>query len=88
MARTLQIPNAVADEPTPSKRKATRVPRVAKVPADPQPVTAPSRAELIARRAYELFEARGGAGGDALADWLEAERQVDAETGSERGERD
>jgi hypothetical protein len=85
MARTLQLPNAVADEPTPSKRKLTRA---RKVPADPQPVTAPSRAELIARRAYALFEARGGTGGDALGDWLEAERQIDAETGSERGEHD
>ncbi len=30
----------------------------------------------IRRRAYEIFLARGGAGGDDLADWLEAERQI------------
>ena len=36
---------------------------------------------LIAARAYELFLARGGQGGDELADWLEAERQVKGHTG-------
>jgi hypothetical protein len=30
----------------------------------------------IARRAYELFEARGGLHGHDLDDWLEAERQI------------
>lgn len=32
--------------------------------------------EEVARRAYELFEARGGAEGGELDDWLEAERQL------------
>ncbi len=32
--------------------------------------------DLIARRAYELFELRGRAPGRALEDWLKAEREV------------
>jgi hypothetical protein len=34
------------------------------------------REELIAERAYELFEARGGEPGRDREDWLEAERQL------------
>jgi hypothetical protein len=30
----------------------------------------------IARRAYEIYEARGAAEGDALSDWLTAEREL------------
>lgn len=30
----------------------------------------------IRRRAYELYEARSGRGGDALSDWLTAEREI------------
>jgi hypothetical protein len=30
----------------------------------------------IARRAYEIFEARGQGGGCALDDWLQAEREL------------
>jgi Protein of unknown function (DUF2934) len=33
----------------------------------------------IARRAHEIYEARGGEHGKALEDWLQAEREVDAE---------
>jgi len=32
--------------------------------------------EQIARRAYELYLARGGGEGDALSDWLAAEREL------------
>ena len=32
--------------------------------------------ERIARKAYELFEQRGGAGGREVEDWLEAERII------------
>ena len=38
-----------------------------------------SRLERIAKRARELYEARGGAHGRDLDDWLAAEREVDAE---------
>jgi Protein of unknown function (DUF2934) len=34
----------------------------------------------VARRAYELFLARGGAEGHDVEDWLEAERQLEAES--------
>jgi hypothetical protein len=33
----------------------------------------------VARRAYELFLARGRAEGHDVEDWLEAERQLEAE---------
>lgn len=37
--------------------------------------------EEIRQRAYELFEARGGAPGDPVADWLRAERELRQERG-------
>ena len=37
-----------------------------------------SRLEKIAKRAYELFEARGGLPGNDLGDWLRAEREIAA----------
>jgi hypothetical protein len=44
-------------------------------PSDQQP----SRLSRIARRAHEIYEARGGQDGRDLDDWLQAEREVDAE---------
>jgi hypothetical protein len=38
-----------------------------------------SRMTKIARRAHEIYQARGGEHGKALDDWLQAEREVDAE---------
>ena len=32
--------------------------------------------ELVARRAYELYQARGGTDGLAMEDWLSAEREL------------
>ncbi len=32
--------------------------------------------EPIRRRAYELYQARGGKAGDALQDWLQAEAEI------------
>ena len=32
----------------------------------------------IARRAHEIYEARGGEHGKAIEDWLQAEREIDA----------
>jgi outer membrane protein TolC len=51
------------------------------VPVDPEPGRSLDRSGRVARRAYELYEARGGVGGDELQDWLDAERQIDAEDG-------
>jgi hypothetical protein len=35
--------------------------------------------QRIARRAHEIYEARGGQDGKALDDWLQAEREIDEE---------
>lgn len=40
---------------------------------------APSRLDRISQRAHALYQARGGEHGRSLEDWLEAERQIDAE---------
>lgn len=53
-----------------------------------QEQAAPSRLERIARRAHEIYAARGGTGGHELDDWLQAEREIDAETPSELGDTD
>ena len=37
-----------------------------------------SRLNRIARRAHEIYEARGGQHGKAMEDWLQAEREIDA----------
>ena len=39
--------------------------------------------EMIAQRAYELYLSRGGQHGGDVQDWLEAERILRSETGSE-----
>jgi len=49
----------------------------------PPPVTEKTAAD-IARRAYELFLARGSADGHDLEDWLEAERQLHAGSNGSR----
>ena len=38
-----------------------------------------SISDKIRKRAQELFEKRGSAHGDALTDWLEAEKQIKSE---------
>ena len=44
------------------------------------PTSSPqSRLDRIAQRAYALYERRGGEGGSAVEDWLQAEREIDAE---------
>jgi hypothetical protein len=37
-----------------------------------------SRIDRIARRAHQIYEARGGQHGKAIEDWLQAEREVDS----------
>jgi DUF2934 family protein len=39
-----------------------------------------SRMNRIAERAHEIYERRGGEHGRALEDWLQAEREIDAES--------
>jgi hypothetical protein len=38
------------------------------------------RMDRIARRAHEIYERRGGEHGKAVEDWLQAEREIDAES--------
>ncbi len=38
------------------------------------------RMDRIARRAHEIYQRRGGEHGKALEDWLQAEREIDAES--------
>lgn len=56
-----------------TKRRSQSARPRAKVPG---PVARSRNGDAIARRAYELFEARGGEPGRALDDWLRAERDV------------
>ena len=51
--------------------KKTSAPKIASAPAMGEPTH-----EDIARRAYELFEARGGLHGFHLEDWLQAETEL------------
>lgn len=45
-------------------------------PNSPEAAAPQISAEQIARRAYELFVARGRAEGHDLEDWLQAEREL------------
>jgi hypothetical protein len=38
-----------------------------------------SRLDRIAARARQIYEARGGHDGEALEDWLQAEREIDSD---------
>ena len=42
--------------------------------------------DRVATRAYELYKARGGSDGQALEDWLAAERELGAEKDERRSE--
>jgi hypothetical protein len=37
--------------------------------------------DIIRRRAYEIFEARGGQSGHEVEDWLKAEREINQHLG-------
>ncbi len=52
-------------------------PEPTKARPEPQALTP----EQIQKRAYEIYEARGGAPGCDLDDWLLAERELKAEAG-------
>jgi hypothetical protein len=41
-----------------------------------QPVRTTASPDEIARRAYDLYQQRGGADGNDLEDWLRAEREL------------
>jgi len=50
----------------------------ATTPVDTAAMTPVISEAEISRRAYQLYQARGGANGSPLEDWLEAERQLSA----------
>jgi len=58
-----------------SKKAMTKMVRHIFSPDQNNPAQGPSREE-IARRAYELYLARGGAEGSEQEDWLQAEREL------------
>jgi len=59
-----------------AKTRAARKPFTGNKPK--QPVSADERRRMIAETAYFRADKRGFADGDALGDWLAAEKQVDA----------
>lgn len=59
-----------------SHNSAHRQPRNVRTRPASRPSTPEPDRALIERRAYELYLSRGGAQGDALQDWLEAEREL------------
>jgi hypothetical protein len=66
---------------TPSEKEPTKVPTAQPTRPTPIPVAAPARNsvlthEQIARRAYEIFLARGGQHGYHEQDWQQAEREL------------
>lgn len=73
-----------ASTPRPAAPKTTAAtagspkPRAPRKKPAPAPPSAPTDTE-IARRAYEIFLARDAEPGDALADWLRAEQELNAE---------
>src|SRR6202030_880642 len=72
---------AVAAEPTPAEvkpeAKITPEPRKLEVvKTEPRRVVPINLEDEIRRRAYELYQQRGGAPGSEAQDWLAAEREV------------
>ncbi len=59
------------------KKTSTRPTRAGKGPGP-----APASVEEVARRAYELYLARGGEPGREQEDWLQAERELRQKAGS------
>ena len=70
----------------PAKPRATRTPKPRSKPtrsakpgtAVAEPPPAEPTVEQISARAYEIYLARRGCGGDPQADWLQAERELRA----------
>ncbi len=67
MARTNKPANGGSDSPKPARRPAR------KGNGSPAGLKNP---DAVARRAYEIYQGRGGSHGADLDDWFEAERQL------------
>jgi hypothetical protein len=50
---------------------------------EPPSTSSESRLSRIAKRAHEIYEARGGEDGKAMEDWLQAEREIDGQIEAE-----
>lgn len=76
--------NAMADrrDGSANRTSTSKVPE--RQPSTASDTSTPARREprltRIATRAHELYEARGGQDGRDLDDWLQAEREIDAES--------
>lgn len=96
-AGAADVKKTAATKATATKATATkRAPAATKAAAGATPAaTTPAAAEradmiidretMIRERAYRRYQQRGGGSGEAVADWLAAEREVDAEL-TRRGE--
>ena len=76
MAKTEKVAKPKVD-----RRKSVKSAATVSQPA-PAAVTVSVSETEIARRAFEVFCARGGQPGRALDDWLQAERELAAEVAS------
>ena len=81
----MAIPSHEAGMKPPSTRRSTRSGRDEAV-EPPERAAAGLTDEDVARRAYELFQMRGGEHGRDWGDWFQAERDLRASTGSARPE--
>lgn len=63
----------------PKRKSTTKRPAAKKPKASPTPARSRPSEDEIRRRAYELFEQRGGSHGQEDDDWLQAERELRGE---------
>lgn len=72
-----------AEKTTTARRtpRKTRTIKPADIPGDSQAITPEVRQQMIALAAYFRAEQRGFAPGDPVADWLDAEREIDERLG-------
>ncbi len=78
-------PPSTIDKIVTAARKRTKADAAASPVSEPS--SARSRQEAIALEAWLRAERRGFAGGDPVADWLDAEREVDARLAAAHGHR-
>ncbi len=76
--RARQLQNAVSMKPAHTSTPRPKPPRKPRVTAKASSNGFGLSPDAISQRAYEIFEARGGMGGDPLADWLQAEAELGA----------
>jgi hypothetical protein len=79
-------PGVAGDRLTPESIERTRRndPQASTPASTPEPGPREPRFARIARRAHQIYTARGGQHGKAMDDWLQAEREIDKEIEDER----